>query len=400
MKRFFTLAIMAIIASNCVNAQINEFKNWIKTHKGGLESASFANKGLSKEQCSQATLLVDSLWREATAKRLQTEWRKLILQNDTLRLACACREIGKVPADGRSLYISMHGGGGAPKEVNDQQWNNQIYLYTPAEGLYVAPRAPWNTWDLWHKEGLDELFDKLIQSAVVFEGVNPNKVYLMGYSAGGDGVWRMAPRMADKWAAASMMAGHPGNASQVNLRNLPYMIWMGEHDKAYNRNTLAVEKGIVLDSLQAADPEGYIHSTNIIKGKGHWMELADSASLSWMAKYRRNPYPAKIVWRQEEVVREHFYWLSAPKNELAHGKSVVAHIDGNTIIIDKCDYSHITIHLNDKMQNLDKKVKVIYNGKKLLNKKFERTIANLYKTMNIRNDYSYAFPVSIDVEIK
>jgi dienelactone hydrolase len=27
--------------------------------------------------------------------------------------------------------------------------------------------------------------------------VNPNKVYVMGYSAGGDGVWRLAPRMAD-----------------------------------------------------------------------------------------------------------------------------------------------------------------------------------------------------------
>lgn len=398
MRSFFTLAAIILFAAHTATAQINEFEKWIKNPTASIENEAFANKKLTKEQCSRATILVDSIWVENTARRLQNEWQKLTLVHDTLRLACACRDFGQMPADGRSMYISLHGGGGAPKEVNDQQWGNQIYLYSLSEGLYVAPRAPWNTWDLWHRQGLDELFEKLIQSAVVFEGVNPNKVYLLGYSAGGDGVWRMAPRMADKWAAASMMAGHPGNTSQVNLRNVPFMIWMGEHDSAYNRNTLAKEKGEVMDSLQNADPEGYIHSTNIVEGKGHWMELADSEAIGWMAQYKRNPYPEKIVWRQEEVVREHFYWLSAPTDELKHGKTVIAHIEGNTIIIDKCDYSRITIHLNDKMLNLDKKIKIIYNGKKIFNKKVKRTIANLHRTINTRNDFSYAFPTSIEIK--
>lgn len=398
MRKLFTTMVM-LFTIFCASAQIQEFEAWIKSPAESLEKASFAKKKLNKQQSDRATFLVDSLWTEATALRLKEEWKKLKLVHDTLTLACACRDFGRMPADGRSLYISMHGGGGVPKEVNDEQWVNQIYLYKPTEGLYVAPRAPWNTWDLWCRPGLDELLEKLIQAAVVFEGVNPNKVYLMGYSAGGDGVWRMAPRMADKWAAASMMAGHPGNTQQVNLRNLPFMIWMGEHDSAYNRNTLAKERGEVMDSLQMNDPKGYTHSTNIIEGKGHWMDLVDSESLGWMAQYRRNPYPTKIVWRQEEVVREHFYWLSAPADELAHGKSIVARIEGNNIIIEKCDYSHITIHLNDKMLDLDKKVTVIYNGKKVFKKRVKRTIANLYNTMNTRGDYSYVFPVSIDVKL-
>jgi poly(3-hydroxybutyrate) depolymerase len=49
----------------------------------------------------------------------------------------------------------------------------------------------------------------------------------MGYSAGGDGVFQIAPRMADHWAAAAMMAGHPGDAAALNLRNLPFTIFMG-----------------------------------------------------------------------------------------------------------------------------------------------------------------------------
>jgi hypothetical protein len=222
----------------------------------------------------------------------------------------------------------------------------------------------------------------------------------MGYSAGGDGVWRLAPRMADKWAAASMMAGHPGEASQVNLMNLPYMIWMGEHDHYYDRNILAKEKAAVMDSLSNANPGKYIHQSNIVPDKGHWMDRVDTLALEWMSQYRRNPYPQKVVWRQEVVLRENFYWLEAPADELAHGKCVVASIDGNTINIEQCDYSKLTIYINDRMLDLDKKVKVVCNGKKLFNKKVKRTIAALHKSLAKRNDRSYAFPAMIELEVK
>jgi poly(3-hydroxybutyrate) depolymerase len=304
------------------------------------------------------------------------------------------------PKDGRSLYISMHGGGECPKEVNDEQWMNQIYLYEPFEGVYVAPRAPWNTSDLWHRKGLDELLEDVIRACVVFEGVNPNKVYLLGYSAGGDGVWRVAPRMADKWAAASMMAGHPGESSQVNLMNTPYMIWMGEHDHYYDRNILAKEKAQVIDSLAAAHPGKYIHSNNIIEGKGHWMDRVDTAAIGWMAQYRRMPYPKQVVWRQERVTREHFYWLTAPADEVEQGKTVIANIDGNTINIEQCDYSKLTIYLNDRLVDLDKKVTIRYKGKKIARIKPSRTIAALHRSLNLRNDRSYAFPCIVDVEMK
>ena len=48
------------------------------------------------------------------------------------------------------MFISMHGGGGAPKQVNDSQWENQKRLYKLEEGVYVVPRAPTDTWNLWH----------------------------------------------------------------------------------------------------------------------------------------------------------------------------------------------------------------------------------------------------------
>jgi predicted peptidase len=91
--------------------------------------------------------------------------------------------------------------------VNDRQYENQKRLYTLSEGIYLAPRAPTNTWNLWHEPHIDRLFTRLIEDLIVLEEVNPDRVYVLGYSAGGDGVYQIGPRMADSWAAAAMMAG-------------------------------------------------------------------------------------------------------------------------------------------------------------------------------------------------
>lgn len=307
---------------------------------------------------------------------------------------------GKEPADGRSLYISLHGGGGTPTYINTQQWHNQWYLYQPKEGVYLCPHSPVDAWDMWCQPFLDLFYHDIILMAVSHFNVNPNKVYILGYSAGGDGVWRMAPRMADTWAAASMMAGHPGDVRLENLRNLPFMIWCGENDAAYDRNKLDAYRITQMDSLHHTDPEGYVFEGHIVKGKPHWMDRVDTVAIDWMAKYKRNPHPKKVVWQQEEVLRNAFYWLEAPQDELARYKQVRAHIDGNTIYIDRCDYSRLTIWLSDDMVNLNRKVKVVYNGKTIFHNKVPRTALNLSESLDRREDTSYCFPSKIDVSFK
>ena len=94
--------------------------------------------------------------------------------------------------------------------------------------VFLTPRSPTNTWNMWHQDHIDLFFNRLIQNMIAFYDVNPNRIYLMGYSAGGDGVYQLAPRMADRFAAAAMMAGHPNDASPLNLRNIDlYFLWEG-----------------------------------------------------------------------------------------------------------------------------------------------------------------------------
>jgi len=297
------------------------------------------------------------------------------------------KSFGSAPADGASLWISMHGGGGAPKQVNDEQWQNQIQLYQPSEGIYLAPRAPTDNWNLWHEDHIDPMFQRLIENFVALRGVNPNKVYLMGYSAGGDGVWQLAPRMADRFAAAAMMAGHPNEASLLGLRNLPFAIFMGGADSAYKRNTIAAERTAQLDELEKADPGAYVHLSRIYPGVGHWMNLRDAESVPWMAKFQRNPWPKKIVWFQDDVTHERFYWLKIPDKAAAMAEEkIVASIDGQTVTLDGNLPAKMELRLGDALLDLDQPVKVVVNGKEVSNNVVPRTAATIWRTLQERAD--------------
>ncbi len=336
---------------------------------------------------------LDSL-RTATANIL----RDSIIRQDGDSMKLWWAVYGETPADGRSLWISLHGGGGTTPEVNDQQWRNQMRLYRPSEGVYVAPRSPLEAWDMWCQQPIDSMYRVLIRAMIAHYDVNPDKVYILGYSAGGDGVWRMAPRMADHWAAASMMAGHPGDVRLENLLNTPFMIWCGANDAAYNRNRLDRERGLQMDSLQRTSPDGYIHETHIMEGKGHWMDREDAAALPWMAKFKRQAWPKHIIWQQEAVFRSTFYWLAAPREELSRGKRVDVVVEGNTINISRLDYSELTLYLSDELVNLKKPVTVKLRGKKVFKGKLKPSLDTYRQTLYERQDPRFAAPCKITVK--
>jgi predicted esterase len=349
----------------------------------------------------QAESLANQAWRDEAA-RIEAEWGSMWdaqrLELRDLRMPLFTAIYGAAPSDGRSLWISMHGGGATAPAANDEQWENQKTLYAPAEGVYVAPRAAVDDWNMWFRPFVDTLFGAIIRTTIVRLGVNPNKVYVMGYSAGGDGVYRLAPRMADRWAAAAMMAGHPGDTSPLNLRNTPFSLWMGALDNAYDRNSLAVAYSARLDSLHAADPGGYVHETHIEAGKGHWMDNADTLALDWMAPRRRNPYPDRVVWRQEaSSPRAGFYWLAIPPDDKTAGRESRVERNGNTITIVRNDHPTLWIELNDRVVDLDRPVKVVRDGLTIFEGRVPRRAQHIRRSARERGDPDYIFSARLEI---
>ena len=383
MSRFIiTLSAVALLCAGC-----------------GVSNNASVEKGLDKAAAQSHASQIIASWIADSKVAMADVYNNKVATDGDLKMPLWWTVYGDKPEGGYSLYISLHGGGGAPPKLNDQQWDNQKRLYAPKNAVYVAPRAPWNTWDLWFHEGIDPLYEQVIRMAVAYLDVNPDKVYIMGYSAGGDGVWREAPRLADHWAAASMMAGHPGDVGLVNLRNTPFMIWCGGEDAAYERNKRCAERGAQMDSLQNADPSGYIHKTTIVEGAGHWMNRVDTTAVTWMADHTRNHAPKKIAWKQEEVLRKCFYWVEVPENQMARGKEVRLSVSGGKIVIERCDYSSLTLWLNDEIVDLDKKVTIEYSGKTLFKGTLKRSAELMRESLYGRNDPGYIFPAKVTVDL-
>jgi hypothetical protein len=336
-----------------------------------------------------AELAIERLWNEHAAnirEERADELEAKTLRADEHELRFRWKEYGESPPGGRSLWISMHGGGGAPREVNDRQWANQIRLYQPEEGIYVAPRAPSDSWNMWHRAEVDMLFDRLIETAIVVWRVDPDRVYLLGYSAGGDGVYQLAPRMADRFAAAAMMAGHPNDATPHGLRNLPFALYMGGRDAAYNRNTVAAKWGERLAELQRGDADGYPHRVVIYEELGHWMDGRDAEALPWMTQHTRNPWPNRIVWRQGNVPHARFYWLAVDRDDARRGQTIIATVRGQTIEIESDDVSRVELLLRDSLIDLDQPITVKANGETVFEGHVPRTERAIRRSLELRSD--------------
>lgn len=381
-----------------------------------LATQVFADLPLTRPQSQSA---MDAIWNDAI-ERIRTEhaaeWQARAITIDGCTMRFEYRVFGPPEPDsatgeprGRSLFISMHGGGNAPPEVNERQWRNQVGLYQPAEGVYLAPRAPTDTWNLWHEAHIDAFFDRMIVDAVAFENVDPDRVYLMGYSAGGDGVYQLAPRMADRFAAAAMMAGHPNEARPLNLRNLPFAIHMGANDSAYSRNTVAAAWGAQLDELRAADPGGYVHVTKLHEGKGHWMDREDAEAVPWMARFVRQPWPARVVWRQDDVTHARLYWLSVPEHARIPGSTLIARVDTSgdeqAITIEEAsgfgdlESIEVTLLLSDELVDLDRPLVVRHGDSVLYRGPVQRTIRTIADALAARADRPLIPSASLTVAI-
>ena len=345
-----------------------------------------AAEGLTRQQAEE---LVKKDWAatlESLTKERADEMKNKSITIGDKTMPFLEKTVGAEPEGGRPLFISMHGGGSAPPQVNDQQWKNQIKLYNPEGSLYIAPRAPTNTWNLWSERHIEPLYDRLIANCVALHKINPNKVYIMGYSAGGDGVYQLGPRMADRWAACAMMAGHPNGASMLNMRNTPMAIQVGGQDAAFKRNEVCKNWAEKLDVLEKENPGFYPHFFKSYPECGHWMNLQDAVAVPWMLKFTRNPWPKSVTWELRNVVSPRFFWLAVDEAMEKNGQVIEARCQGQTISLTSKDVKVLTLRLSDELLKLDEPVIVEWNGKKVFSGVVARSAAAVKKSLAERAD--------------
>jgi len=388
--------------------------------------------GMKFKSAAELAEARERVWEEYAERAKSDPQRKEEFETKTMVFGDAVMRyemyvIGEKPEGGYPLYIALHGGGGAPKALNDSQWEHMKVYYRRSVGcgVYVAPRGVRDTWNTHFNDASYPLYDRLIENMILFAGVDPNRVYLLGFSAGGDGVYAITPRMADRFAAANMSAGHPNGVSLKNLYSLPLAIQVGERDTAYGRNTEAAVYDGLLGSLAAAEG-GYVHRTFIHYEKPHnfydnhperepqkviadvraWKENGDRSTIfantnavDWVTAFERKPYPEKIIWdlgtRAPMRRVRSFYWLRADSPEPAG--EVKAQLDraNNSVMVETKDLrGGLTVLLNEDMLDIFAPVKIEIDGEKL--EVYDQpSMKLLYHTTLERGDRFFQFAAGV-----
>lgn len=84
---------------------------------------------LSKAEVTQTRQVLHSGYSKQLLRKKDAQWDQRELQHSMFNMPFFYKKWGNAPAGGYPLFISMHGGGGAPAAVNDQQYQNHLHIY-------------------------------------------------------------------------------------------------------------------------------------------------------------------------------------------------------------------------------------------------------------------------------
>ena len=375
------------------------------------------------------------IWEDYLAEIRADETRKaevenLVMEYGEVSMKYGLQEKGTADENGYPLYIALHGGGSSDTpDINDSQWSQMAMYYNKKvkNGIYVNPRGVRDTWDTHGNPESYPLYDRLIENMIAFYNVDPNRVYLLGFSAGGDGVYMITPRMTDRFAAANMSAGHPNGVNFTNLYNMPIQLQVGMLDTAYNRHTATAEYDAVLHNLAQTYGGGYDHSTlihvqyahnfydnkslkqEVIADPAAWLATGDTTSvevnpcaIDYLDQYTREALSERVIWdlttRAELREVDSFYWLSAGK-EVNEGVVVASYNkkENSITIEENTANGPITVLISNDMLDVFAPITVHTPSET-----YEVTVTPDYELLKSttyeRGDKNYQFVASIVIE--
>lgn len=423
-------------ATNAQKFRIKELVNGVLQDAALTTPATLGGTGKNAMGTSTSTLASErsAAWAKYKSQQLadptlrqETQAQSISFNGKTMKYYV--KVIGAKPKNGYPLYIALHGGGGCAASTNDSQWRQmQTYYASNLKcGVYVAPRGISNTWNLHFMAESYAMYERLIQYMILTRDVDPNRVYLEGFSAGADGTYQVAAKMADRFAAANASSGHPNGVSLINLKNMAFQFQSGKNDTAYSRNTIVVDYDTKLDDFARQYGGGYPHRV-LVHNAGHnyadysrtpisvlsdsqswrkngtenWVNV-DSFPADYMDQYTRNPLPANVVW--DVSVRplklweaNSFYYLSTSTNTTQGIIQASYDRNKNLVALKSSGLNgDFNVLLNENMVNFAKPITFQVDGRTaVVSVTPDREV--LEKTTAQRGDPNYQFMAEISYD--
>ena len=183
--------------------------------------------------------------------------------------------------------------------------------------------------------------------------IDNNRIYLYGYSRGGEATLKLGPLYSHMWAGLACLAGWSKGDNLENLINLPILVVHGENDSVikYNRNT-----SINVIKMQEA---GVPITVNLIPATGHGVPHAGDED--WLLQHKRVRVPKKIICKTEKndprLLKN--YWVTLlGLDEIHNQAAIVAKVNKKSLDVRTANTIEFAINLID-LRNAGYKVENI-----------------------------------------
>ncbi len=179
------------------------------------------------------------------------------------------------------LVIYLHGASLRGNNINEIKAYGLPFLVEKGysyEFFIASPQCPKNkNWIT------DDWFEMFYQDLITKYRIDTNRVYLIGMSLGGYGVWQLTMKYPGRFAAVVPICGGYFDYKNIcTIKDIPVWAFHGAEDKIVDVN----ETECLVSELEAC--HGRIKYTRL-EGKGHDLTylFKDEGIYTWMLKHKK-----------------------------------------------------------------------------------------------------------------
>jgi len=418
--RAFEAALTALAEDWFEARPATRFEDWDPAVRGPLEERARALGALPDGQFERAVeILFETAQKAAIRQRSKsranydTPWGK----------AWAHLESPRAP---EAFLLGLHGGGEGVGDAGESKGN---WTVKGVAGAY--PQAVRLDADAWNTVHGERFALTLMEHAKLQLAVDPDRIYVAGFSMGGTGSWHLAGRYPD-WLAGAIpahgviMASPRAQAATEedvsllqhgllpNVRNLVVYAYTGLDDTNCMPGTYLAARTRVRKLIEQ-DSEGYqgVQFT-FHEGLAHAFPAGEPArGLDHVLAVRRDTFPTTLVWEHAtdpfplpretdpigRLAQRHFYWLHVP--EPVDNMQIRATRSGNSIDLTVRNHpkgtSAVRILLHPEMVAPGQEIAVTSGGKTIRTATPPSNIHTLLTTFDAKVDRRMVFDRVIEL---